>query len=230
MTHALKIIRPNNSFLDFELDIVYKAESRISSIVGANLETAQYLQGLFGSAFAVLADVMGVIVKEIELSTIASRKCRAKILLDKAPNIVAEKGLGSAKNSTGNADIREAILYSDEEFCKIEEYRAHLEAAKQLITLKIQSIRDSRWEAASVAKLRAEVNKTVDMSQVTTSGTLVDNNRIFDIKEVEVQQNVQQKISTNNGIFTAKELSDDDQLQQNVQRQDTKVRTRWGSV
>jgi hypothetical protein len=140
---SLTIVRPQKDLapLEFDLSIAYEAERQIQAIASAGSGNALYLASVFGRAYASLGRIYGEIYCEVGKATVQARKRRAQIILDEAPAIAKAKGLASPRSPCGAEDIREAICYQDEDYCKIEEYRAALEAAKELVFIKLQSMR-----------------------------------------------------------------------------------------
>jgi hypothetical protein len=111
-----------------------------------------------------LGRIYGDLHREVAEATIASRKRRAVIILDMATEIAKSKGLSSARAPTGSEDIREAICYADDEYTAIETYRASLEGLKELVYIKLNSMR-----------LAFDAVKSISRSTVSSaSGSVVD--------------------------------------------------------
>ena len=140
---VLSIPRPQHGLTPFVVDLTfaYQGEAKLQEIATATQTSAPYLASVFSRAYASLGRAFGALIHEVGSQTIASRKRRARIILDLAPHIAKEKGLSSARSPTGSEDVREAICYSDEEYCAVEEYRAALEAVKELVFIKLQAMR-----------------------------------------------------------------------------------------
>lgn len=139
---VLSIPRPQYGLapLQIDLTIAYKAESHIKEIAAANQSNALWFASVFSEAYNSLSRAYGALHYEVASAAIAARKKRAVLVLDVAPRIAKEKGLSSTRSPTGSEDVREAICYSDPEYAAIEEYRAALEAAKELVFLKLRAM------------------------------------------------------------------------------------------
>lgn len=144
-TTMLSIQRPWQGLEPFEVDLklAFDGERRMQEIATATTGNALLLCSVFARAYDSLGRAYGHIYCEVGCATVAARKRKSILVLDKAPGIAKEKGLSSARSPTGSEDVREAICYADEEYCRIEEYRAGLEAAKELIYCKLQAMRMS---------------------------------------------------------------------------------------
>jgi hypothetical protein len=80
------------------------------------------------------------VIYEVEMATIASRKRRAVLLRDELPTVIKDRGLASSRSPVGAEDIRETIYYEDDEFVRLEQYRAALEAIRELLFGKMMSM------------------------------------------------------------------------------------------
>jgi hypothetical protein len=142
-TTKLSISRPQAGLAPLEIDLTLarKAEASLREIAAANSSSSLSLASTFSVAYDSLARAYGALYAEASLATIASRKRRSVVLLDLAAGIAQAKGLASSRSPTGSEDVREAICYADDEFTAIETYRAGIEAAKELVYMKMQAIR-----------------------------------------------------------------------------------------
>jgi hypothetical protein len=155
---------PGLAPLEFDLTLAYRGEQALKELASANSGNAMYLSGIFGLAYSSLGRIYGDLHREVAEATIASRKRRAVIILDMATEIAKSKGLSSARAPTGSEDIREAICYADDEYTAIETYRASLEGLKELVYIKLNSMR-----------LAFDAVKSISRSTVSSaSGSVVD--------------------------------------------------------
>jgi hypothetical protein len=142
-TTTLSIQRPQKGLTPFEVDLrlAYEGEARMKEIATATTGNALHLASVFARSYDSLGRAFGHLYKEVGSATIDSRKRKAKLVLDEAPRIAKEKGLATSRSPSGAEDVRDAICYADEEYCRIEEYRNSLEAAKELVFCKLQAMR-----------------------------------------------------------------------------------------
>jgi hypothetical protein len=136
---ALILQRPEKGLAPLEVDLAlaYEAEARLPDIAHVNRMTAPGLVAMFTRAADHMAKVHARLEFEVQRATIASRRRRSIVTLDLMPQQVKERGLGSPRSPLGAEDIREALLYGDDEYCRIEEARAGLEAARELAFNKL---------------------------------------------------------------------------------------------
>jgi hypothetical protein len=142
-TAMLTIERPHQGLAPFEVDLrlAYEGERKMKEIATATSGNALHLASVFARAYDSLGRAFGHLYKEVGSATIESRKRKAKLVLDEAPRIAKEKGLANSRSPSGAEDVRAAVCYADEEYCRIEEYRNALEAAKELVFCKLQAMR-----------------------------------------------------------------------------------------
>lgn len=144
----LSIKRPGADLAPFEVDLklAYVGEQKMQEIATASSGNALHLASVFSRAYDSLGRAYGGLINEAGRATVAARKRRSILVLDKAVAIAKEKGLSSARSPSGSEDVREAICYADDEYCAIEEYRASIDAAKELVFCKLQAMRMS-WDS-----------------------------------------------------------------------------------
>jgi hypothetical protein len=129
--------------LRFDLARVYEAEARLQDIQLAGTSQAKELFAVFTKAYVQLGRVHAKVKYEVAMAAIASRKRRAVLMLDVIPEKAKEKGLGTARAPTGSEDVREAFMYSDSDFLRVEESRASLEATLELVFGKMMAMKDA---------------------------------------------------------------------------------------
>lgn len=129
-------IQTVDSQLSIELDYAYKAEARIHELAFVNKTTAPELCAAFNSAYARLAETFGMLLYKLGQAEIAVKRRKAVLTLDVIPDKMTEKKLGK-----GNEDIREAFYYLDDDYVKAKDALASIEAAKELIYIKMNALR-----------------------------------------------------------------------------------------
>lgn len=133
--------------LEIELDYAYQAESRIREVAFVNKVTAPELCAAFNTAYARLAQSFGLLMYKVGQAEIAVKRRKAVVTLDVIPEQLVERKLGK-----GNDDIREAFYYTDEEYLKAKDSLASLEAAKELLYIKMNALRMAFEATKSVLK------------------------------------------------------------------------------
>lgn len=134
------LVRQDEPTFEIDLIRVHQAEARREEIVSAHGRALLELANAFDDGYDSACKLHSQVIYESEMATIASRKRRAVLLRDEFPRIIRERGLGSTKSPVGAADIRDTLLYEDDEFLRLENYRAALEAIKELLFGKMFSM------------------------------------------------------------------------------------------
>ena len=165
----------DSQMLSIELDYAYQAESRIREISFVNKHTAPELCATFNAAYARLAQTFSMLLYKLGQAEIAVKRRKAVLTLDVIPEKMAEKKLGKA-----NEDIREAFYYLDEDFVKAKDSLASIEAAKELIYIKMNALRMAFEATKAVLKdtgfsgeTKGSVMDLPDTAPMVAPGTMV---------------------------------------------------------
>jgi hypothetical protein len=119
-----------------DMDLPYRAEARINEISFANKSTAPELASFFNQAYGQLATAYAKLHYEMGMSEIACKKRKAVLTLDHIPDKMKEKGFAKS-----NEDVREAFLYTDEDYINLKESLAAIEATKELVYIKMNALK-----------------------------------------------------------------------------------------
>lgn len=112
--------------LVFDMSSIYDVEARISEVAFVTPHKAPELLARFNEAFLELTRLITATEYEQIQAKKNANRIRSIILLDKAPQILKEKGLATAKSPAGSEDLRNAVLDSD------DEYQSALDRADQI--------------------------------------------------------------------------------------------------
>jgi hypothetical protein len=134
------LVRQDEKTFEIDLTTIHLAESRREELVAAGGRGLVELANAFDDGYDAACKLQSRVSYESEMATIASRKRRAVLMRDEFPTLIKDRGLGSSKSPLGAADIRDALLYEDNEFVALEQYRAALDAIKELLMGKIFSM------------------------------------------------------------------------------------------
>lgn len=127
--------------MELSIDMTYwaKMEARIMEISIVTPTKAPELLSTFNRA-ALEADRLAVSFElEYQAAVRAAEKLKGEILLDKIPKYLVERGMQSARNPLGSADIREAFLAKDEELIAALERADLIKAAVRLLRGKYEA-------------------------------------------------------------------------------------------
>lgn len=134
------LVRQDEPTFEVDLTLIHRVESRRQELVTAQGRSLIELANDFDDAYDAAAKLHSRVIYEEEMATIASRKRRAVLLRDELPGRIKERGLATTRSPLGAEDIRETMQYEDDEFVKLEQYRAALTAIKELLFGKMMSM------------------------------------------------------------------------------------------
>lgn len=134
------LVRRDEKTFEIDLTQVHLAETRREELVVAQGRSLLELANAFDIGYDAACKLHSRVIYESEMATIASRKRKAILLRDEFPQIIKDRGLGTTRSPVGAEDIRDNLYYEDEEFVKTENYRASLEAIKELLFGKMMSM------------------------------------------------------------------------------------------
>jgi len=179
------LVRQGEKTFEVNLTTVHLAESRREELVAAGGRSLVELANAFDDGYDSACKLQSRVSYEEEMATIASRKRRAVLLRDEFPRIIKERGLGSSKSPVGAADVRDTLLYEDEEFLALEQYRAALGAIKELLMGKIFSM-GRLCKRAEVLLTRRD-SHTNGLGETDPNGGLMEKNMRQLVEESEGQ-------------------------------------------
>lgn len=192
---TLSIPRPQQGLTPFKVNmaLAYEGERHIREIATASSGNALHLASIFARAYDSLSRVYGSLLHEAGLATIDARKRRARIILDLAPAKVKEKGLAGPRSPNGSEDVREAICYDDTEYCAIEQYRAALEAASELVQIKLRAMWMAHEDVRALVKgTSGSAGNGVHATGQASEGGLMD--RARDLMERAEQDDLMERV------------------------------------
>jgi Mg2+ and Co2+ transporter CorA len=134
------LVRQDERTFEVDLTRIHQVESRRNELMAASGRGLIELANDFDDGYDAACKLHSRVIYEVEMATIASRKRRAVLLRDELPTVIKDRGLASSRSPVGAEDIRETIYYEDDEFVRLEQYRAALEAIRELLFGKMMSM------------------------------------------------------------------------------------------
>ena len=142
----------------FSLTNIREAESRIHEIAVVNRTKAPELLACFNVAFLNLSNYTATLKAEQILAKRRLREVSAMVILDRAPQILLDRGLPQSK------DLREAVMMKDLEYLSaldqtnmIEATLEFLEGKKEAITMAYTAVKrllpDASTSMTSMARV-----------------------------------------------------------------------------
>lgn len=123
-----------------DLAALKEIENRIPEVGFVTPQKAPELLSAFNVAYLDLAKFSALIEAELVGAKHFADRLKAVVTLDKAPTILREKGLTTAKNPAGSEDLRSAVLNNDPDYQKAQDWIAQLECYKALIDGKKKAV------------------------------------------------------------------------------------------
>lgn len=116
------------------------AENRLEEVRRVTIATAPDLLACYNEAYLDLQKFLGALRLEHDKAVREANKRRSIVLLDEAPRILQEKGLATSKNPGGSADLRQAILDGDEEYCLLMDKADYIAAVHTMLAGRCKAI------------------------------------------------------------------------------------------
>ena len=147
---SIKLITASGKVLEISTEIIYHAESLLPGILTANKGNVNGLISNFNRAMISISQSLVQVNYEIVQAEKALKLVKAKIILDDLPEKIKSYRSMGIKD---NADIRESIVLSDEDYQKHEDILNRLRAVKELLQVKYNMFDRSYWDAKASAEL-----------------------------------------------------------------------------
>jgi hypothetical protein len=146
---------PGLANLRLDLSEIHASLARVEEIKVLTKFKAPELLTVFNKAFIEA----NKLVNEVELARVTAERTvdrtRARILLDKVPEILKAKGLSTPKSPMGSEDMRQAVLDCDDDYCgavdalkQIEAALTHLKNYVKAIVFAYESVKKVLGEQA----------------------------------------------------------------------------------
>lgn len=142
-THETRLNIPETLSLkgaSLDLTKVYEAERRIPEIQIVNKETSAGIMAQFMEGYGQASHSHALLTKMLTEAENAAKRRRAIVILDIVPDVLKERGLVTARNPTGSEDLRNAVLETDEDYQKIVDRIAMLQALRALVAGKMKTL------------------------------------------------------------------------------------------
>jgi hypothetical protein len=129
--------------LHFDITDLNRAEVRCDEVKNVTKLKAPELLTLFNKAHATASRIVVALTAEHTQAKSALDRIRAEILLDKAPQILKEKGLATAKSPSGSEELRQAVVDMDPQYIAMNERINILDAMRRLLAIKAKMFDNS---------------------------------------------------------------------------------------
>ncbi len=149
------MVRRDEKTFEVDLTPIHRAEARREELMCAYGDSLIELANAFDDGYDAACKLHSKVIYEEEMTTIASRKRCAILLRDELPERIKARGLSTSRSPLGAEDIRTSMMYEDDEFTRLEQYRAALGAIKELLFGKMMSMNGLRRRAEKLLETRA---------------------------------------------------------------------------
>lgn len=144
---------PGLAPVTIDITVLVRAEARIVEVAAVTPVKAPELLATFNIAFLEASKFIALVEQELVQAKRFADKRRSVVILDVVPQVLATKGLATAKNPMGSEDLRRAILDGDEEYQKCLDRVNVIECYLELLKGKQKGI---EMAYTSVKKLLGE--------------------------------------------------------------------------
>lgn len=119
--------------LKIDLAQIYTLESRKIEAATVNKTKAPELMNAMERGYSELSQIIPHVEYELSVAQDMANQRAAIVNLDEAPRILKEKGLVTARNLAGSADMREAVLHQDQEYLKLKDRVEQIKAIAEFL-------------------------------------------------------------------------------------------------
>lgn len=138
-TSLLKVPIVGGKILTLDLKEVRELEARKIEIGGVNKLKAPELMQAMERGYSLVAQTMlPAVAYQLAKAEEAADERKAVVMLDIVPELLAKKGLTTARNPSGSADQRENVLALDIEYKDLKNTVDMLQAVKELLKGKMK--------------------------------------------------------------------------------------------
>lgn len=126
--------------VEVDISYLYEIEARIPEVASVTLVKAPELLASLNVAYAKAARDVSLLKMAQDQASKRVSQAKAVVLLDRAPAILREKGLTSAKSPSGSEDLRQAVLDMDADYILACDELSMAKAYGLLIQGKLKAI------------------------------------------------------------------------------------------
>lgn len=120
-----------------------QAELRQQEVAGTNSVRAPELLAVFNRAFLEARRYLARLQYEYDIAERQLSEARAVFLIDKLPELLAAKGLATARSPLGSEDLRQAFLDRDPDYKKYQNLLANIRCYMSLVEVLGDSFENS---------------------------------------------------------------------------------------
>ena len=140
---------------------IHKAEARLIELSGVTKDKAGELIYCFLESWGEARTYLAVLRQEFARSKQKLRTIRGIIVLDRAADLLASKGLASSRSPAGSEDLRDSVVNTDPDYLAAADVLAQVEAAVETMESKAEKLKMAYFA----------INKLIDgTGKVDTSG------------------------------------------------------------
>jgi hypothetical protein len=141
MKEALTVVRPNGTEFSVDLTELRGLEARQAEASGCGRVVALGLMTSMKEGYELAATARANITLEMDRAQTALATRKAIVCLDLIPDILKAKGLATPGRPGGTAEQKEDILAVDKDYIALKNYIGQLEAARELMRIKMETFR-----------------------------------------------------------------------------------------
>jgi hypothetical protein len=194
------LVFPSGNGIDapivLDLRPVFKAEARLIELQAVTRAKAGELLHCFIDAWKEARTAQARASKQLVVSKRKLKEVRAEVVLDRALDVLKDKGLVSTRSPSGSEDLREAVVSRDRSYQAASERMEQIQAVVELMEIKAETMKMAYF---AVNKLVDPVDRS--SGSATSGGSGVDEPGAFTDEE-RVRDFVNKQTSANTKAYT----------------------------
>lgn len=132
---------PTKGPLLINLKAVNAVMARLDEAAFVTTQKAPELLTAYNKAWKELCEHVAVLEYEQRKAENAAARVKAKVMLDKVPEILRERKMESSKSPMGSEDVRRAIVALDPEYADAVDRCSQIECIVKLLSIKADALR-----------------------------------------------------------------------------------------
>jgi hypothetical protein len=141
----MALMFPSGNGLDkdvvLDLRTVYKAEARLIELQAVTRVKAGELLHCFITAWKEAREHLARANKQLVVAKRRLKEVRAEVVLDRALDVLKEKGLVSSRSPSGSEDLREAVVVTSKAYQGASERVEAIGAVAELLEIKAETFK-----------------------------------------------------------------------------------------
>lgn len=136
--------------LTLDMRKIHKARSRLVELCAINRTKAGDFLATVIEAKTQARDYVALVRYQVGRWKAKIKTIRGEIVLDKAPEMLKEKGLSSARSPAGSEDLRDSVVYTSSVHIEATEKLLQAEAALEYLETRVGELTEAYFSAQTI--------------------------------------------------------------------------------